>query len=106
MNDRTETLAIKRVFGDHSRELCVSSTKSQIGHLVAAAGAVELAACVLALEHQMVPPTINFEDPDPECDLDIVPNEARPAKLGSVLSNSFGFGGQNASIVLRQVGTA
>ncbi len=101
-NDRTEILSIKRVFGDHSRRLCVSSTKSQVGHLVAAAGAVELAACVLALQDQVMPPTINYETPDPDCDLDVVPNEARPAKLQTVLTNSFGFGGQNACLVVRR----
>ena len=101
-NDRTEVFSIKQVFGDHSRRLCVSSTKSQVGHMVAAAGAVELAACVLALRHQIVPPTINYETPDPECDLDVVPNEARPANLQTVLSNSFGFGGQNACLVARK----
>lgn len=101
-NDRTEALSIKRVFGEHSRRLCISSTKSQIGHLVAAAGAVELAVCVLALRHQVAPPTINHETPDPECDLDIVPNEARPMALETILSNSFGFGGQNACLVVRR----
>ena len=101
-NDRTEILSIKQVFGDHSRRLCVSSTKSQVGHLVAAAGAVELAACVLALRHQVVPPTINYETPDPDCDLDVVPNEARSMNLETILSNSFGFGGQNACLVVHR----
>jgi 3-oxoacyl-[acyl-carrier-protein] synthase II len=102
MNDRAESLAIRQVFPDHRRIPPVSSTKSQIGHLVAAAGAVELATCILAIENQTMPATINFETPDPDCDLDIVPNEPRPARLDTVLTNSFGFGGQNASIVLRR----
>jgi 3-oxoacyl-[acyl-carrier-protein] synthase II len=99
MNDRTEVIALKRVFGPHAGALAVSSTKSQIGHLVAAAGAVEAAACVLALRHQIIPPTINYQHPDPECDLDVVPNVPRQAALTNVLSNSFGFGGQNACLV-------
>ena len=104
MNDRTEVIALKRVFGAHAPKLAVSSTKSQIGHLVAAAGAAEFCACVLALEHQVLPATINHESPDPECDLDVVPNVPRPARLGRVMSNSFGFGGQNACLVLAMEG--
>lgn len=100
MNDKTEIAALKHVFGEHSRKLAVSSTKSQIGHLVAAAGAAEIGACILALEHQTMPPTINYETPDPDCDLDVVPNVPRPAPLETILSNSFGFGGQNACVVL------
>lgn len=103
MNDRTEVQAIRRVFGSHAARLPVSSTKSQVGHLVAAAGAMEAAACVLALRNQTIPPTINYETPDPECDIDVVPNEARGADLNVVLSNSFGFGGQNACLVFRAV---
>jgi 3-oxoacyl-[acyl-carrier-protein] synthase II len=102
MNDRTEIRAVKEVFGPQARRLAISSTKSQIGHLIAGAGAVEAAACVLALQHQTIPPTINHEHPDPECDLDIVPNRSRPAPLEIVMSNSFGFGGQNASLVFRR----
>jgi 3-oxoacyl-[acyl-carrier-protein] synthase II len=102
MNDRTETAAIKQVFGAHARSLAISSTKSQIGHLVAAAGAVEFGASVLALVHQVLPPTINYETPDPECDLDYVPNVPREARFERVLSNSFGFGGQNACLVLER----
>jgi 3-oxoacyl-[acyl-carrier-protein] synthase II len=102
MNDRTETAALKQVFGEHSRSLAVSSTNSQIGHLVAAAGAVEFGASVLALFHQVLPPTINYETPDPECDLDYVPNVPRESRFDRVLSNSFGFGGQNACLVLER----
>jgi 3-oxoacyl-[acyl-carrier-protein] synthase II len=102
MNDRVETAAIKAVFGQHAYRLAISSTKSMIGHTISAAGAIELITSVLALREQMVPPTINYEVPDPECDLDYVPNQARPAKVGSVLSNSFGFGGHNDCLVIRQ----
>jgi len=103
MNDKTETLAIKTVFGGMSTSVRVSSTKSMIGHLVAAAGAVELAACVLALKHRCVPPTINYIEPDPECDLNYVPNKAQAVPIRVVLSNSFGFGGQNACLVIKQI---
>ena len=102
MNDVTETRAIRAVFGDAAPTVPVSSTKSMIGHLVAAAGAVECTACLLAMREQLLPPTINFAEPDPDCDLDYVPNTARPARVDTVLSNSFGFGGQNATLVLRQ----
>jgi len=100
VGDRIETLAIKTVFGDHAWKLAVSSTKSMTGHLLGAAGGLETAIAALALEHGIMPPTINYETPDPECDLDYVPNKARPAKLNHVLSNSFGFGGTNASLIL------
>lgn len=100
-NDRLETLAIKRLFGAHARRLAVSSTKSMIGHLMGAAGGVEFIACALALRHQLMPPTINYEVPDPQCDLDYVPNVARPGRLRTVISNAFGFGGHNATLVLR-----
>jgi 3-oxoacyl-[acyl-carrier-protein] synthase II len=99
MNDATETLAIKKVFGDHARSLMISSTKSMTGHLLGAAGGVEAAVCVLALHRGQVPPTINYTTPDPECDLDYVPNTARSATLRHALTNSFGFGGTNASLI-------
>jgi 3-oxoacyl-[acyl-carrier-protein] synthase II len=100
MNDKTETFAIKSVFREKARSL--PSTKSMIGHLVAAAGAVEFAACALAVIEQILPPTINYESPDEVCDLDYVPNHAREARVNTVLSNSFGFGGQNACLILRK----
>jgi len=100
LGDVAETTAIKSVFNSHAHELVVSSTKSQIGHLLGASGGVEFVVSALALQNQTVPPTINLDDPDPECDLDYVPNEARPMKLDVVLSNSFGFGGHNACLVL------
>ncbi len=99
INDRCETQAIKRVFGEHARQLAVSSTKSMMGHLLGASGGVEAIACVLALRDGVIPPTINYEEPDPECDLDYVPNEAREASLKTALSNSLGFGGHNASLI-------
>ncbi len=101
-NDRTETSAIHTVFGDHAGKLAVSSTKSMIGHLLGAAGAVELAVTALSIRDQVVHPTINLENRDPECDLDYVPNEARRAKIVYALSNSFGFGGTNACILLKR----
>jgi 3-oxoacyl-[acyl-carrier-protein] synthase II len=102
-NDVNETRAIKDVFGPHARRLAVSSTKSVIGHLLGAAGAVEAVATVLALEHGVMPPTINYRSPDAECDLDYVPNQARSSDIRIALSNSFGFGGVNASLVFRRV---
>lgn len=102
LNDKTETLAIKRVFKDHAYNLMVSSNKSMIGHLLGAAGAVEAIFTVLTIKEGIVPPTINYEYPDPECDLDYVPNEARKRDVKIALSNSFGFGGVNATLVFRK----
>ncbi|MBK9713873.1 MAG: beta-ketoacyl-ACP synthase II [Kouleothrix sp.] len=100
--DVAETLAIKRAFGEYANSVPISSTKSMIGHLTSAAGAVEAAAAILALKHGVIPPTINYESPDPACDLDYVPNQARKAALQVVMSNSFGFGGINGVLVFRQ----
>ena len=102
LNDSTETMAIKTAFGEHSKKIMVSSTKGNTGHLLGAAGAVEAAICVKAVEEQIVPPTINYQVKDEECDLDIVPNEPRKNKLNVVMSNSLGFGGHNASIVIKK----
>jgi 3-oxoacyl-[acyl-carrier-protein] synthase II len=101
-NDKFETLAIKRVFGDHARKLAVSSTKSMTGHLLGAAGGIEAIATVLALYHGLLPPTVNYETPDPECDLDYVPNQARKQDIETALSNAFGFGGTNATLAFRK----
>ena len=100
LNDRAETAAIKRLFGKRAYALPVSSTKSMTGHLLGAAGALEAIVCLLALRDGLMPPTINYEEPDPDCDLDYVPNAARPADLQVVMSNSFGLGGHNATLVL------
>lgn len=102
MNDRVETRAIRAVFGAHAERLRVSSTKSMIGHTISAAGAIELATTVLALRDQVAPPTINYRTPDPECDLDYVPNRPVAARLRAALSNSFGFGGHNDCLVVRE----
>jgi 3-oxoacyl-[acyl-carrier-protein] synthase II len=102
VGDKSETLAIKKTFGDHARKLAVSSTKSMTGHLLGAAGGVEAVVLALALKHGVLPPTINLEHPDPECDLDYVPNRARRADIRTALSNSFGFGGHNATIIMRK----
>ncbi|OWR27073.1 beta-ketoacyl-[acyl-carrier-protein] synthase II [Saccharibacillus sp. O23] len=100
--DKSETTAVKKAFGDHAYKLAVSSTKSMTGHLLGAAGGVEAVICALSLEHQMLAPTINIENQDEECDLDYVPNTARKADLNVVMSNSFGFGGHNASVILKK----
>jgi 3-oxoacyl-[acyl-carrier-protein] synthase II len=102
VGDVAETLAIKRAFGEYATSVPVSSTKSMIGHLTSAAGAVEAAVCIMALKHGLIPPTINYDHPDPECDLDYVPNQARPAALQVAMSNSFGFGGINGVLVFRK----
>ena len=102
-NDKFETLAIKRIFGDHARRLAISSTKSMTGHLLGAAGGIESVISVKSIQTGMLAPTINLQHPDPECDLDYVPNQARAARVRTVLSNNLGFGGQNASIIFRAV---
>jgi 3-oxoacyl-[acyl-carrier-protein] synthase II len=101
-NDRLETLAIKKCFGDHARQLAISSTKSMTGHLLGAAGGLEAGISVLAVHHQAVPPTINLDDPDPECDLDYVPHTSRSVTIDYALSNSFGFGGTNAALLFKR----
>jgi 3-oxoacyl-[acyl-carrier-protein] synthase II len=103
LGDIAETKAIKNVFGDHARKLAISSTKSSIGHLLGASGGVEFVACALAIRDQVAPPTINLEEPDPECDLDYVPLQARPMTIRRAASNSFGFGGHNASLMLQKL---
>jgi 3-oxoacyl-[acyl-carrier-protein] synthase II len=103
LGDHAETLAIKSTFGDHARRLAVSSTKSMTGHLLGAAGVVEAIFCVLALRDQVAPPTTNLENPDPLCDLDFVPNTARPMRIDVAVSNSFGFGGTNGTLVMRRL---
>lgn len=102
-NDKLESAAIRTVFGDHAYKLAISSTKSMTGHLLGAAGAVEAVACAFAMRDGVVPPTMNYETPDPECDLDYVPNTPRKMPVTTAMSNSFGFGGHNASIILRAV---
>jgi 3-oxoacyl-[acyl-carrier-protein] synthase II len=101
-NDKLETLAIKRVFGEHAHNLAISSTKSMTGHLLGAAGGLEAGIGALTVKRQMIPPTINYETPDPECDLDYVPNEKRAAKIEYALSNSFGFGGTNGALLFKR----
>ena len=104
VNDRVETLAIKKAFGEHSKRLCVSSSKSMMGHLISATGVIESAICLLTIERGVITPTINYEFPDPDCDLDYVPNEARETKVDIALSNSFGFGGQNVCLLWGRYG--
>jgi len=100
--DKAETLAIKKVFGEYASKVAISSTKSMTGHLLGASGGLEAIVCVLAIKEGIIPPTINYEQPDPDCDLDIVPNNARKAEVDVALSNSFGFGGHNATLVFKK----
>ena len=102
VGDRAETVAIKRAFGDHAKKLAVSSTKSMTGHLLGGAGGVEAGITVMAIRDQVAPPTINHENPDPDCDLDYVPNHARPMPIQYALSNSFGFGGTNGCLIFKK----
>jgi len=99
-NDKTETEAIKTVFGDYAMKLSVSSTKSMTGHLLGAAGSVESIVCILAIQHGLIPATINYSTPDPECDLDITPNQPKERKVRTALNNAFGFGGHNACLII------
>lgn len=101
-NDKIETLAIKKTFGAHAKKLAVSSTKSVTGHLLGAAGGVEMIACALAIKHSIIPPTINYETPDPDCDLDYVPNKPRAQKIRVAASNALGFGGHNATLIVKK----
>ena len=100
VNDRTECAAVRAVFGAHADRLMISSTKSMHGHLIGGTGAVELLACLMALRDGVIAPTINYDEPDPECDLDVVPNVAREREVAAVMSNAFAFGGLNAVLVL------
>ncbi|HQL42022.1 MAG TPA: beta-ketoacyl synthase N-terminal-like domain-containing protein, partial [Candidatus Omnitrophota bacterium] len=102
LNDKVETLAIKKTFGEYAYRIPVSSTKSMTGHLLGAAGGVEFIASVLATMNNIVPPTINYENPDPNCDLDYVPNQARQLTVNAAMSNSLGFGGHNASLIVKK----
>src|SRR5438128_8655898 len=103
LNDSTETMSIKQVFGEHAKQIPVSGTKGYYAHPLGATGAIEAAICALALDRQWIPPTINYQNPDPACDLDVVPNHGRAAELNYIMSNSFGFGGINACVVLGRV---
>jgi len=103
LNDSTETMSIKQIFGEHARKTPVSGTKGYTAHPLGASGAIETAICALALDRQWIPPTINYQNPDPACDLNVVPNHGRDAKLNYIMSNSFGFGGINACIVLGKI---
>ena len=103
LGDIAETVALKRCFGDHARKLAVSSTKSSVGHLLGAAGGVEAVFSALAVKHGVAPPTINLSNQDPQCDLDYVPNTARQMKIRVAMSNSFGFGGTNGTLVFRSI---
>lgn len=106
LNDKNETMAIKTVFGENAYRIPISATKSMTGHLLGAAGAIEAAICVLTIQHGVIPPTINLTCPDPDCDLDYVPHEARQAKVDTALSNAFGFGGHNSTLIIRRYNEA
>jgi 3-oxoacyl-[acyl-carrier-protein] synthase II len=106
LNDKTETMAIKTVFGEHAYHMPISSTKSMLGHLIGAAGAIEAAVCIMTIREGVIPPTINLTQPDPACDLDYVPNVARKAQVTTALSNSFGFGGHNSVLIIRKYSEA
>jgi 3-oxoacyl-[acyl-carrier-protein] synthase II len=101
-NDKFETMAIKKTFGEHAQKMAISSTKSMTGHLLGAAGGVEAVFSILSIHRDVLLPTINYETPDPECDLDYIPNQARPARIDYALSNSFGFGGTNAALLFKR----
>jgi 3-oxoacyl-(acyl-carrier-protein) synthase len=101
-NDKIETLAIKRLFGEYAKKVAISSTKSMMGHLLGAAGAVESIVCILAIQNNIIPPTINYEIPDPECDLNYTPNQAIENEVNIAVTNSFGFGGHNVCLVLER----
>jgi 3-oxoacyl-[acyl-carrier-protein] synthase II len=103
MNDRCETAAVKSTFGEHAKDLVISSTKSMIGHTLGASGALEAIVTMEALSRQMAPPTIGYKVPDPDCDLDVCPNEAKKIETEYAMSNSFGFGGHNGSLIFRRV---
>ncbi|HJT23859.1 MAG TPA: beta-ketoacyl-[acyl-carrier-protein] synthase II, partial [bacterium] len=101
-NDKFETMAIKTVFGEHAKKVAISSTKSSTGHLLGAAGGIEYVACVMAIQNGVLPPTINLEEPDPDCDLDYIPNQKRAQTVNICLSNSLGFGGHNVSLIVQK----
>jgi 3-oxoacyl-[acyl-carrier-protein] synthase II len=106
LNDKIETRAIKTVFGDYAHKVAISSTKSMTGHMIGAAGAIEASICVLTIQNGVIPPTMNLMNPDPECDLDYVPNVARRANVKTALSNTFGFGGHNSCLIIRKYSEA
>jgi 3-oxoacyl-[acyl-carrier-protein] synthase II len=103
LGDLAETKAIKHFFGDHAQKVAISSTKSELGHLLGASGGVEAVISALTIQRNLIPPTINLDNPDPECDLDYVPHKARERRVGVAMSNSFGFGGHNACLVMRKL---
>ncbi|MFQ5422112.1 MAG: beta-ketoacyl-[acyl-carrier-protein] synthase family protein, partial [Anaerolineae bacterium] len=102
LNDASETAAIKRAFGDHAYKVAISSTKSMTGHIMGATGAIETVFCAMAIQDQILPPTINYETPDPECDLDYIPNQARKTRVRACMNNAFGFGGHNAVLIIKE----